>query len=76
MNYYFMRLNSPRPRFPGDITPGERQLMMEHAAYGMKQIKNKKGKALVIGPVADPAELDARRAEAHSMPKVLLAEGW
>ena len=52
MNYYFMKLNSPRPTFPGDMTPEERQMMMEHGAYWMEQIK--RGKALVIGPVADP----------------------
>jgi len=52
MDYYFMKLHSPRPTFPGDITPEERQMMMEHGSYWMEQIK--KGKALVIGPVADP----------------------
>jgi uncharacterized protein len=53
MNYYFMRLHSPRSTFPADITTEERETMVRHSAYWKEQIQ--KGKALVIGPVADPS---------------------
>ncbi len=52
MNYYFYKLISPRATFPGDITPEEREMMMRHAGYWQEQIK--KGKAILVGPVADP----------------------
>ena len=52
MNYYFYKLISPRPTFPGDITPEERVLMQQHAVYWSEQIK--KGNTVLVGPVADP----------------------
>lgn len=52
MKYYFYKLIPPRLTFPGDITPEERELMRSHSVYWVGQIKQ--GKALVVGPVADP----------------------
>jgi uncharacterized protein len=52
MKHYFYRLNSPRPTFPGDITPEEGALMGRHAAYWQGLMAE--GKVVAIGPVADP----------------------
>ena len=52
MNYYFYKLISPRPTFPGDMTPEEGKLMQQHVAYWSEQIK--KGNTVLVGPVADP----------------------
>lgn len=53
MSYFLMRLNSPRPTFPQDITPEELAVMQAHAGYWRDLAQ--KGTALIVGPVADPA---------------------
>lgn len=52
MNYFLYRLNPPRPTFPADMTPAERALMQEHAAYWRGLMKE--GLVVAFGPVADP----------------------
>jgi uncharacterized protein len=52
MKHYFFRLNSPRPTFPGDMTPAEAALMGQHTAYWGALMAQ--GKVVVLGPVADP----------------------
>ncbi len=52
MKYFLMKLYGPRATFPADITPEEREMMTRHSVYWTGQIKQ--GKAIVIGPVADP----------------------
>jgi len=51
-SYFLMRLIPPRPTFPADIRPEERELMGMHAQYCKQQLAE--GRALVYGPVADP----------------------
>ncbi|MBR0752517.1 hypothetical protein JQ604_09995 [Bradyrhizobium jicamae] len=53
MKYYVCRLTGPRPTFPQDMTPAEAQIMQAHVAYCGALLRD--GKALVFGPVADPA---------------------
>ncbi len=50
--HFFVKLIPPRPTFPQDITPEERALMAEHAAYFQQQFKA--GKILLYGPVSAP----------------------
>jgi uncharacterized protein YciI len=50
--FFFLRLNPPRPTFPGDITEAEQAVMTEHAAYWRGWTE--KGKVVVFGPVMDP----------------------
>jgi uncharacterized protein YciI len=50
--HFFLKLIPPRPTFPQDITPEERALMAEHAAYFQQQFKA--GKVLLYGPVSAP----------------------
>jgi uncharacterized protein YciI len=52
MNYFLYRLNPPRLTFPTDMTPAERDLMREHAAYWRGLMKE--GLVVAFGPVADP----------------------
>ena len=52
-SYFFFRLNSPRPTFPGDMTDDEAHIMGEHAAYWRALLPA--GDVVVVGPVADPA---------------------
>jgi len=52
MNYFLYRLNPPRPTFPRDMTPAERDLMREHVAYWTRLMKE--GRVIAFGPVADP----------------------
>ena len=52
MNYFLYRLNPPRPTFPRDMTPAERNLMQEHVAYWTRLMKE--GRVVAFGPVADP----------------------
>lgn len=52
MKHYFFRLNSPRPTFPGDMTPEEAVLMGQHSAYWQGLMAQ--GKVVALGPVADP----------------------
>jgi hypothetical protein len=53
MAFYFCKLFSPRPSFPGDMTPAEGALMQEHGRYwhGLAE----RGVAIAVGPVMDPA---------------------
>ena len=50
--YFVNRLLGPRPTFPMDITPDERELMGAHAQYWMRHMAE--GRVVVFGPVADP----------------------
>jgi uncharacterized protein YndB with AHSA1/START domain len=50
---FFCRLIPPRPTFAQDMTPEERAVMVEHAAYLTRQ--QQLGTVIVFGPVADPA---------------------
>lgn len=52
MPHFFLRLNSPRPTFPADITDAERAVMGEHGAYWKPLVD--KGTCIVLGPVMDP----------------------
>jgi uncharacterized protein YndB with AHSA1/START domain len=51
--YFLYRLLSPRPTFPADATLEELNAMRAHALYWRGKIAE--GKAIVLGPVADPA---------------------
>lgn len=51
--YFVCRLLGPRPTFPADMTPDESELMQAHAAYWRGQLRE--GRAVVFGPVLDPA---------------------
>jgi uncharacterized protein YndB with AHSA1/START domain len=51
--YFLMRLLTPRPTFPADATPEELNAMRAHALYWKGKVGE--GKAIVLGPVADPA---------------------
>jgi uncharacterized protein YciI len=53
MKYYVCKLTGPRPTFPQDMSVQEREIMMAHAAYCRELLDS--GKALIFGPVADPA---------------------
>lgn len=66
MNYYFYRLNSPRPTFPADITPAEGALMREHVTYWHALMQQ--GHVVAFGPVADPRG-------AYGMGIIRLADG-
>ncbi|HYZ48754.1 MAG TPA: YciI family protein [Sphingomonas sp.] len=46
-------MTGPRPSFPQDMTPQEAAIMQAHVAYCRELLRA--GKALVFGPVADPA---------------------
>lgn len=50
--FFFLRLNPPRPTFPGDITDAENAVMERHATYLEGQMPA--GKIVVYGPVMDP----------------------
>lgn len=52
MRHFFCILRGPRPTFPADITPGEREMMKAHAAYWREQMAQ--GYVVVFGPVEDP----------------------
>ncbi|HZR92489.1 MAG TPA: YciI family protein [Gaiellaceae bacterium] len=47
------KLFSPRPTFPGDMTPEEGATMAAHVSYWTK--KAEQGTAVAFGPVHDPA---------------------
>ena len=55
MKYYFYRLQLSRPTFLADMTGEEKTLMQKHDAYLQDLLAKKK--AIVFGPVADPAGL-------------------
>ncbi len=50
---FLCRLIPPRPSFAFDLTDDERAMMMRHGAYWREQLAA--GRAVVFGPVADPA---------------------
>jgi uncharacterized protein YciI len=52
MPVHVLRLKSPRPTFPGDMTAVEAAAMGEHGAYW--QGLAGRGVAIVVGPVLDP----------------------
>lgn len=69
------KLISPRPTFPADISPEERAMMADHAAYWAPLVQN--GTVIVLGPVADPAGaygLGVVRAADAAANAALLAE--
>lgn len=53
MGYFHLKLVSPRPTFPFDITEEEGKAMADHAVYWRKLAAD--GLAVVAGPVFDPA---------------------
>jgi uncharacterized protein YciI len=50
--YFLCRLIPPRPNFASTMSPDERTVMQNHAAYWVGQLQQ--GVAIVFGPVADP----------------------
>ncbi|OLE69030.1 hypothetical protein AUF78_13180 [archaeon 13_1_20CM_2_51_12] len=52
MMRFLLRLVSPRPTFPMDMTDSERRVMQEHVVYWTAL--RDKGIAIVFGPVLDP----------------------
>ena len=52
MGYFHLKLVSPRPTFPFDITEAEGAAMAEHAVYWQKLAAD--GHAIAVGPVFDP----------------------
>jgi uncharacterized protein YciI len=50
--FYFLKLNPPRPAFAMDMSPEERQIMLAHIAYWAPYVDN--GTVVVLGPVMDP----------------------
>jgi uncharacterized protein YciI len=53
MKYFLCKLVPPRPSFPQDMTSREAEIMQAHTAYCGELLRA--GKAIVFGPVADPA---------------------
>jgi hypothetical protein len=72
MKYYVCKLTGPRPSFPQDMTPQEAAIMQAHVAYCGELLRARK--ALVFGPVADPAGawglgvLPTRRTSSPTIP--------
>jgi uncharacterized protein YciI len=52
MNYFYYRLNAPRPTFAADMTQEEAQVMETHAVYWRQLMEE--GKVILVGPVLDP----------------------
>jgi hypothetical protein len=52
MNEFFIKTNNPRPNLHLDMTPEEREVMMQHVAYWTE--KGEAGIAIAFGPVMDP----------------------
>jgi uncharacterized protein YciI len=50
--YFFLKLLSPRPTFPGDMSETEAKMMQAHVAYWKNWTE--KGRIVIFGPVADP----------------------
>ena len=53
MGYFHLKLVSPRPTFPFDISEAEGKAMAEHADYWRRLAVD--GLAVAVGPVFDPA---------------------
>ncbi len=51
--HFFVKLIPRRATFPGDITPDEREIMLQHRDY-WTQLMHKRN-VIVFGPVMDPA---------------------
>ena len=51
--HYLLYLNPPRPTFAMDMNDEERAIMLRHVEYWTKFMNE--GKAIVFGPVFDPA---------------------
>jgi hypothetical protein len=51
--YFFIKTANPRPTFHTDMTTEERTIMERHVAFWSE--KASQGKAIVFGPVMDPA---------------------
>jgi uncharacterized protein YciI len=51
--YFLCKLVPPRPGFPLDMSPSERDVMTRHVASWMELLQ--RGKVIAFGPVADPA---------------------
>ena len=54
VTYFVVRLMPPRSTFMVDMTADERAVMMSHVGYWTELLHA--GKAMIFGPVADPAE--------------------
>jgi uncharacterized protein len=52
MGMFLLKLLSPRPTFPGDMTDQERKVMLEHVSH-WRDLTNL-GIAIAFGPVLDP----------------------
>jgi len=52
MKGFFFRLVPPRPSFAFDMTPEEREVMVEHVGYWSGLAA--RGQVLAFGPVGDP----------------------
>lgn len=53
MGHYLLHLSPPRASFPSDASAAELEAMQAHGAYWQGQADA--GRALAVGPVADPA---------------------
>ncbi len=53
MSFFLCKLNAPRSTFAMDMSDEERQLMQAHSTYWRQLLAE--GKAVVFGPVGDPA---------------------
>jgi len=50
--YFFLKLNPPRPTFMMDMTADEKAIMQKHVAYWSELLNE--NIAIVFGPVLDP----------------------
>ncbi|MFS8035701.1 YciI family protein [Xanthobacter sp. AM11] len=53
MAHFLLRLSPPRPGFPQDATAAEMDAMLAHTAFWQGEADA--GRALAVGPVADPS---------------------
>jgi uncharacterized protein YciI len=83
--YFFLKLLSPRPTFPGDMNETEAKMMQAHVAYWKVMAEN--GTIVVFGPVADPrgtwgmavaevADIDEVRSMTAGDPAILSGLGF
>ena len=72
--YFALKLIPCRPTFAKDMTADERAIMQQHLAYWRELMD--KGKAMVFGPVLDPAGvygLGIIEAESEGEAKIFMA---
>jgi YCII-related domain. len=50
--HFFLKLNPPRDSFISDMSPQEREIMLQHVAYWQPFVAD--GTVIVLGPVFDP----------------------